>query len=155
MGKDRASFQAEQARTFLNRASGVGWGPWTRDKDDGRRRYDAVNAAYDSLAQDVESALTAYGVRYVGLRAGQAAPESLSNDRWARLQEGPVWQIWSASIATALSLGVLPIRLATWWLVNPEHDFRLYTNRGEHRSPQPGQKRLDWAVSMALRGTAG
>ena len=90
LGQDPAAFQADQARGFLNK---LRWGPWTRAAD-GERRREALLAAYDRVARDLGAALSEFGIHYVGLRAEQPAPSYLSQDRWARLQEGPVWQIW-------------------------------------------------------------
>jgi hypothetical protein len=93
LGRDRSAFEAEQRAAFQLKAEGGGWGPWTRDADDGNRRIASRLAAFDGVVQDPESALRRYGVRYVGLRTG-TPPAYLATGNWTRIQEGPVWQVW-------------------------------------------------------------
>jgi hypothetical protein len=93
LGWDRTAFEAEQRAAFQLKAEGGGWGPWTRDADDGNRRIASRVAAFDGVVKDPESALKHYGVRYVGLRT-KTPPARLTTGKWTCIQEGPVWQVW-------------------------------------------------------------
>jgi hypothetical protein len=95
LGWDRAAFEAEQRAAFQLIAGG-GWGPWTRDGNDGKRRIESRLEAFDSVVKDPESALKRYGVRYLGLRA-RTPPAYLASGRWTHIQDGPVWQVWERS----------------------------------------------------------
>ena len=97
LGWDRSTFEAEQRTAFQLRAEeGGGWGPWTRDANDGNRRIASRLAAFERVLKDPEPALKRYGVRYVGLKT--STPSSrLTQGRWTRIQEGPYWQVWERS----------------------------------------------------------
>jgi hypothetical protein len=94
LGQDRAAFEAGQRQGFRARAGKGGWGPWTRDPADAERRVSSLLTAYDDTLRDPEAALNHFGVRYVGLRSGQVPPIFLDEEKWTRLQAGPVWQVW-------------------------------------------------------------
>ena len=93
LGWDRTTFEAAQRAAFQLRAGEGGWGPWTRDADDGNRRIASRLAAFDAVVKDPESALKRYGVRYVGLRT-RVPPAHLATGKWTCIQQGPFWQVW-------------------------------------------------------------
>ena len=99
LGQDGASFAVWASKMFLNGGQ-MGWGPWRRDPLDGERRYRSLLSAYDAMAQAPNAALDRFGVRYVGLPAGQDPPGYLIKESWTRLQEGPFWQVWERFAAT-------------------------------------------------------
>jgi hypothetical protein len=100
LDRDRATFDADQRQTFRLRSEAEGWGPWTRDAEEGKRRVKGRMAAFDGVVKDPDSALNRYGVRYLGLRAGQVSPAYLAKQGWVRIQEGPTWQIWERPAAS-------------------------------------------------------
>jgi hypothetical protein len=92
LDRNRATFEANQRDVFRLRQGG--WGPWTRDSSDGERRVVNRLAAFDGVVRDPESALNRFGVRHLGLRAGESPPPYLTRQNWTRIQEGPFWQVW-------------------------------------------------------------
>ncbi len=95
LDRNRATFEADQREGLKLRLGG--WGPWTRDASDGERRVVNRLAAFDGAVRDPESALNRFGVRYLGLRAGESPPSYLARQKWTRVQAGPFWQIWERS----------------------------------------------------------
>jgi hypothetical protein len=94
LGQDRAAFEAAQRQEFQIRVGKGGWGPWTRDADDGKKRMSGLIVAYDETVRDPDSALNHFHVHYVGLRSGLPPPSCLDERKWRLLEAGPVWQVW-------------------------------------------------------------
>jgi hypothetical protein len=66
---------------------------WTTDRADEERRVTRRLAEFRAVERDLDVLLDRYDVRIVALQADRRPPKYLSKG-WARLQDGPYWQVW-------------------------------------------------------------